>query len=157
MKRYEYRNDCITHKTIKAKEVAKLPNNIDLNFSTAHIRLYKADIENCFYCSLAIPKFKDDEDYVLELYFSENSNNDEYGSNKNAEELDFAENPSNDFYYDVSLNDHSFDTLVKSIKCYFEYKKECGQWHLLLQMKIKGTGFNGYALLEDELYKTNNT
>lgn len=157
MKKYEYKNDCVIHKTIKAKEVAKLPSNIDLNFSTAHIRFYKADIEDCFYCSLAIPKFKNDEDYVLELDFLENSNDDEYDDNKNAEELDFAENPSNDFYYDVSLNSHSFDTLVKSIKCCFEYKKEYGQWCLLLQMRIKGTGFNGCAFLEDELYKTNNT
>ncbi len=154
--KYEYINDCIVSKKIKAKEVAKLPNNIYLNFSVAHIRIYKADIENCFHCSLAIPAFKDYEEYVLELDFSDNSNNYERHNDQN-EELNFAENLSNDFQYDVSLNDHSFDTLIKSIKCYFEYKKECGRWQLCLQMKIKGTNFNGYAFLEDELYKTTST
>lgn len=154
--KYEYRNDCVISKKVKAKEIAKLSNNIDLNFSVAHIRIYKADIENYFHCSLAVPAFKDDEDYVLELDFSEKSNGDDY-NNKNEEELNFAENLDNDFYYDTPLHDHSFDTLIKSIKCYFEYKKECERWQLCLWMKIKGTSFNGYAFLEDELYKTTST
>lgn len=130
--KYEYSNNCSASKTIKAKEIPKLPNDVILNFSTAHIRIYKADIEDCFYCNLAIPAFKDDEGYVLELGVLGNSD------------------------YEFSLNNNTFDTLTESIECYFEDKTEEGQRMILLRIRIKGTAFDGYALLDSELYEINN-
>ena len=67
---YEYRKNAINSKTLQAKKQSGLPKNINLDFSSIHIRVYKAEgYQGYFNCSLAIPSLQDDEEYVLELPF----------------------------------------------------------------------------------------
>ena len=136
--KYEYRYKAEERKLLTVNTIQGLPRDISLKFSNMYIRFCKVENTNAyFFCTLAIPKMTGDEGYVLELEFS----------SKFRAEDDFSS-----FIYEVPFQEHTFKSLPKSISCTFEDKTEMGQRMLLLNMTIKGTPFNGYVLLNQDLY-----
>lgn len=87
---------------------------------------------------MALPDIKDEEGFVVERSFS--------SSLATEEDEDFFKE------YDVPLNDHTFTTLPKAISCSFEDKTELGKRILLLNMKVKGTPYLGYAYISEDFY-----
>ena len=158
--KYEYRDTANASKLLYAKDIRGLPSDISLIFNNVHIRLYKSlEMNNYFHCTLAIPSILDDEGYVLELDFLSNINSSlEKELNSNITQLSDSEFDENkldiDFRstYLAPLNDHSFDILPKSVSCWFEEETDMGQRMLLLNMKIEGTPFSGYAFIDCSLY-----
>ena len=162
--KYEYRDTANASKLLYAKDIRGLPSDISLIFNSAHIRLYKSlEMNNYFHCTLAIPSILDDEGYVLELDFLSNINSSlEKELNSNITQLSDSEfdvwksenKLDSDFCstYLAPLNDHSFDSLPKSVSCWFEEETDMGQRMLLLNMKIEGTPFSGYAFIDRSLY-----
>lgn len=123
-----------------AKELDGIPADISLLFNNVHIRFYKShELNGFFYCTFAVPAFKDDEGYVLELDF--------VSSQVTEEDEDFLS------VLQAPLNDHSFASLPKAVTCSFEEKIEMGQRMLLFNMQIKGTPFIGYVLISENLYE----
>jgi hypothetical protein len=156
---YEYRKDAVTSKTLQAKKQPGLPKDIKLDFSSIHIRVYKTNgYQGYFNCSLAIPSHQDDEEYVLELPFSDSNTSESLDVNSESnfdysiEGTDFVESFENHFRYDAPLHEHSFDSVIKSMACQFEDKTEQDRRMLLFNLSIKGTPFNGYVLIDEELY-----
>ena len=132
-----YETEANSTKLLFAKRIHGLPSDINLAFSNIYIRFYKSEEDKgFFFCRLAIPTFKDEDGFVREFDFSENSSEEEIGS----------------WQYEVSLNDHNLDNLLNCIECFYEDKTEMGQRMLLLNMKIKGTAFNGHVLIDREFY-----
>lgn len=136
--RYEYRNKADATKSLATINLNGLPKDIRLKFSNIHVRFYKVEESNdYFFCMLAIPKIIDDEGYVLEIEFSS---------------IFFDENDLDFSRYEIPFQEHTFKSLPKSVLCSFEDKTEMGKRMFLLNMSIKGTPFNGYVLIDDDLY-----
>lgn len=136
--RCKYRNKADESKLLTAISLHGLPEDISLKFSNMHVRFYKVEETNdYFFCTLAIPKIINDEGYVLEREFSS---------------IFFDENDLDFSRYEVPFQEHTFQSLSKSVLCSFEDKTEMGKRMLLLNMSIKGTPFNGYVLLDNDLY-----
>lgn len=134
--KYKYRTKENASKLLYAKNLPSLPSDISLAFIRAYIRFYKSrEISGFFFCTFAVPAFKDDDGYVIEREF-----NDESG-------YDLSK-------YLVPCNDSDLDSLSKVVSCYFEDKTEMGRRMLLLNMKIKGTPFFGHVLIDSNLYVT---
>lgn len=133
-----YEIDANASKLLYAKDLPGIPSDISLSFNNVYVRFYKSpEMNGYFYCTLAVPAFKDDDGYVREREFSQET--------ENEDDIDLST------YYNP-FNDHSFDSLPKAVTCYFEERNEMGQRMLLLLMKIKGTPFYGHVLIDRDLY-----
>ena len=140
---YKYEHACESSKLLYAKDLSGLPKDIELLFNNVHVRFYKSrDMKGDIFCTLANPTFPDGDGYVRELEFSASTHDEESG-NCFGSEYSFH-------------NEHDFETLKKSIVCTFEDKTEMGKRMLLLNMRIKGTPFNGAVLVDQDWYKKNN-
>lgn len=138
--KYEYSMDAKASKLLLAKDMLGLPSDISLSFNNVYVRFYKSsEMNGYFYCKLAIPAFQDDEGYVFEREFCAITEDDE------DDDIDLST-------YLNPFNDHTFDSLPNSATCYFEEKTEMGQRMLLLFMRIKGTPFYGYVLIDQDFY-----
>ncbi|SHF93318.1 hypothetical protein SAMN04487965_2993 [Microbulbifer donghaiensis] len=152
--RYEYKSEASAIITFDAKGTSGLAENVELKFSTVHIRLYKSEDKPGFFSgALAVAAHKDDEGYVLEL-----SLNDSLRSrNWEHEEIpsfdyDFDTGEPSGFYYETQLNDHDFNSITNAVRCHFSEKIEDGRHLLFFDVKIDGTSFRGHALIDEELY-----
>jgi hypothetical protein len=156
---YEYRKDAVKSKTLQAKKQPGLPKDINLDFSSVHIRVYKTEgYQGYFNCSLAIPSHKDDEGYVLELPFSDSNASESLDDNSESNfdhsmgSEDFVESFESHFRYDAPLHEHNFDSVINSMVCQFEDITKQDRRMLTFNLSIKGTPFNGYVLIDEELY-----
>jgi hypothetical protein len=136
---FTYSTKAEANKPVNAQTISGLPHDIFLKFSKAYIRYYRGEYNGHFFCTLAIPTQTDSDGYVLEMEF--------VSQFFDEDNLDFSR-------YEVSLHEHAFESLPKSTSCIFEDKAEMGQRMLLLKMKIDGTPFNGYVLINRDLYNT---
>ena len=164
---YEYKRE--------AKKILGLSDKVNLKFNNFYLGLHKSeDNEGYFYCTLTIPKFKDDDGYELELSFSdylreepEQSTRDtryyepQYDPEKDAvvniceyePELEMGIDPFEK--YSALCCGMSFSDLAEGSEFLFEEKIERGQHILLLTLKIKETSYYGYAFIDRELYLKN--
>lgn len=139
--RYKYATKALASTSLDAKTLHGLPKDISLLFPKIHVRFHRSEeMKNFFYCTLAIPAFKDDEGYVFEREFS-----DEIVDEDN---IDLST-------YSCPLNDHNFVSVLKHVTCHFEERNEMGQRMLLLFLRISGTPFFGYVLLKRNMYVEN--
>ena len=164
----EYRRDSDFSKKIEARKCKGLPAHIKLKFNICYIRFYKSEnIPHTFYCQLAIPRFKDDDGYVLELFFDDSSKQEEppiqnYRDDKTVydPEEDAMINVSEDepeadyghgdeYYYTVLDNGMSFDELARSSKLFFKLEVDgYGRNYLRLNLEIKPIAYYGDALID---------
>lgn len=136
--KYKYETEADSTKLLYAKQIHNLPSDITLAFNNIYIRFYKSQEDiGFFYCRLAIPAFKDEDGYVCEFDFSENDSKNEVDS----------------WLYEVPLNDHDFDSISNCIECFYTDITEMGHRMLLLNMKIKGTPFNGHVFIDRDFYR----
>lgn len=137
-----YRTKAEANKPVNTQTISGLPRDISLKFSKAHIRYCRGEYNGYFFCTLAVPTQADSDGYVLEMEF--------FSHFFDEENLDLSR-------YETSLQDHTFESLSKSTSCFFEEKTEMGYHMLLLKMKIDGTPFNGYVLIDRDLYSRSNS
>ena len=131
----------INHLLLKTKDIPGLPDDISLLFERVHVRFYKSEEHNGYFaCTMVIPDLKDEDGFVVEQGFS--------SSQASEEDEGFLEE------YEVPLNDHTFDSLPKAVSCSFEDTTEMGKRMLVLNMKIKGTPFLGYVLIDKDYFET---
>lgn len=129
----------IAYRSLKTNDIPGLPADISLHFDRLHIRFYKSQEHNGYFaCTLAIPDIKDEDGFAFERSFS--------SSQASEDDEDFLDD------HEVPLNDHTFDNLPKAVSCSFEDKTEMGKRMILLNMKIKGTPFLGYVLIDQDHY-----
>ncbi|MHB1301486.1 MAG: hypothetical protein ACYCY8_11550 [Burkholderiales bacterium] len=115
----------IAYRALKTKDIPGLPADISLLFERVQIRFYKSqEHSGCFTCTMAIPDIKDEDGVIFERGI--------LSSLASEEDEDFLDD------HEVSLNDHTFDSLPKAASCSFEDKTEMGKRMLLLNIKNKG-------------------
>lgn len=135
----EYREKASAIKLLDVNGINGLPNDVQLSFSKAAIRYYKTDDKGYFFSTLAIPTQEDHDGFVFELEFSSNF------FDEDENDLDFSR-------YEVPFQEHTFGSLSRFSSFVFEEKTEMGQRMLFLKMNIKGTPFDGYVLIDKDLY-----
>ncbi|WP_404299080.1 hypothetical protein [Halomonas sp.] len=159
--RYEYISAAYASKLFYAKEVPGLPEDVEIDFNNVYVRAYKSENNPGYFgCSLAIPKHKDCDGYVLEINFSDLNNSIENDNPREDYfcdmESEFYNEDSFSFEYEVQLNDHDFETLTRAMRCTFSDEYDEGRRSLLFNLVISGTPFNGYAFISPWLYKVKN-
>ncbi len=168
----EYPLDANAIQAIDVLNIVGLSTHIKLKFDRCFLRIYRVErTTDSFFCRIAIPGFEDDEGYSLELPCSEigrsepepkdNSRHQkfEYDPDEDAminiDEYEPEFEPTDDYFdeYSVFNCGLSFDDLANNASFEFKESFANGRHYLLLDVRIKGTPYRGYALLEDELYR----
>ena len=173
---YKYRKDARLEVKFNSKLIEGLPGNISLNIGVIYLRFFNSEENNnYFYCSISIPSVPDEEGYITELPISENTKL-KYEQNLQSEErcvkkeydheedsyvntfeyrseIEEMDPDFENYQYLVPRNGIDLSEISNKVSLKYESKVECGQFILLLNIKVMDTSYLGYALIEDEFYE----
>ena len=156
--KYEYKQNSIGSQKINAKKILEKSKYV-FKFNDFYLRLYKSTSEqNYFSCSLAIPNFKDDQGYALEIDFN-------YGKLKESKPLEQGSDYPNDIEEDIyEYEDDYSDTytspfcglsieeIINNLVFTFKEKTYLNETSVLLILKISNTPYYGCAVIDSNLY-----
>ena len=168
----KYERECAASKLFHTKDIAGLPDDLQLAFKEFYIRIFELeDDKNYFYCTLAIPAILDEDGYVVEIDFLDPTSVYKDDELWPVPQRDRKYDPEEDALVDASLyepevefNEHLLDpysapltgvaiqNLSAHMSCRFKEEQDRGQRILLLSLEVRETPFAGRAFIDKDFF-----